>query len=155
MADENKIMEELTGKFDYLKGAVTVKRERRIFADVPADKIGDVFDYVVKNMQFLNLSAITGLDENSVFGIVYHLNKKGKTVLSLKITVPRENPAINTVTGYFPSADAYERELIDLLGIKVEGLSQGHHYPLPDNWPAGEYPLRKDWKESACDAPKE
>ncbi len=148
MSDENKITEELTGKFGYLNGAVTVKRERRVFAAVPADKIGEVFDYVVKDMRFLNLSAITGLDEGSVFGVVYHLNKKGKTVLSLKITVPRENPAINTVTGYFPSADAYERELVDLLGIKVEGMALGNHYPLPDNWPAGEYPLRKDWQKS-------
>jgi Ni,Fe-hydrogenase III component G len=35
---------------------------------------------------------------------------------------------------------------VDLLGIKVNGLASGHRYPLPDNWPKGEYPLRKDWK---------
>ncbi|MDD5679724.1 MAG: NADH-quinone oxidoreductase subunit C, partial [Candidatus Omnitrophica bacterium] len=61
--------------------------------------------------------------------------------------IPRENPAVKTVTEYFHAADAYERELTDLLGIKVEGLPPGHRYPLPDNWPAGQYPLRKDWKE--------
>lgn len=147
MSDEKKITEELTNKFSCLKDTVTVKRERRIFADVPADKFRDVFDYAVKDMQFSNLSAITGLDEGGAFGVVYHLNKKGKTVLSLKIVIPRENPAVKTVTEYFPAADAYERELTDLLGIKVEGLPPGHRYPLPDNWPAGQYPLRKDWKE--------
>ena len=47
----------------------------------------------------------------------------------------------------FPAAEIYERELIDLLGAKVAGLPEGKRYPLPDDWPAGEYPLRKDWKQ--------
>ena len=33
-----------------------------------------------------------------------------------------------------------------MFGVKVEGLPAGRHYPLPEDWPQGEYPLRKDWK---------
>jgi Ni,Fe-hydrogenase III component G len=51
------------------------------------------------------------------------------------------------VTDRFPSAHIYERELIDLLGAKVEGLPPGNRYPLTDDWPKDQYPLRKDWKE--------
>jgi Ni,Fe-hydrogenase III component G len=40
---------------------------------------------------------------------------------------------------------------MDLLGIKVEGLPEGRRYPLPDNWPQGQYPLRKDWDPSVLD----
>jgi len=53
---------------------------------------------------------------------------------------------IKTITDIFPPADIYERELEDLLGAKVDGLGDGKRYPLPDDWPKGEYPLRKDWK---------
>ena len=35
---------------------------------------------------------------------------------------------------------------MDLLGIKVNGLAEGQRYPLPEDWPKGDYPLRKDWK---------
>jgi Ni,Fe-hydrogenase III component G len=35
---------------------------------------------------------------------------------------------------------------MDLLGAQVEGLPAGRRYPLPEDWPQGEYPLRKDWK---------
>jgi membrane-bound hydrogenase subunit beta len=35
---------------------------------------------------------------------------------------------------------------MDLLGIQVEGIPPGRHYPLPEGWPEGQYPLRKDWK---------
>jgi Ni,Fe-hydrogenase III component G len=67
-------------------------------------------------------------------------------MLNLKTHLSRENPSLDTITSYFPSADIYERELMDLLGIQVTGLGAGQHYPLADNWPKGQFPLRKDWK---------
>jgi len=39
-----------------------------------------------------------------------------------------------------------------MLGVQIEGLPPGKRYPLPDNWPAGQYPLRKDWKTEMLDA---
>ena len=47
----------------------------------------------------------------------------------------------------FPGAELYERELVDMFGISVEGLPAGNRYPLPDDWPQGQHPLRKDWKK--------
>ena len=38
---------------------------------------------------------------------------------------------------------------MDLLGFQVQGLTEGSRYPLPDVWPAGQYPLRKDWSAEA------
>jgi membrane-bound hydrogenase subunit beta len=145
--NEQKIKQELEDKFTYLKDAVIIKRKGRIFAQVPLDKFKEVFVYAVKQMHFLALSAITGLDRgDGVFEVIYHLNQEGKVLLNLKVSLNKEDPEINSVTLVCPSADIYERELMDLLGIKVNGLAAGSRYPLPDNWPKGEYPLRKDWK---------
>ena len=55
----------------------------------------------------------------------------------------------------FPAAHIYERELVDLLGAKVEGLPPGNRYPLPDDWPEVQYPLRKDWKQESSGLPQE
>ena len=145
---EEKIKQELEDKFSYLKDAVIIKRKGRIFAKVPLNKFNEVFVYAVKQMQFLALSAITGLDLGDGFEVIYHLHREGKVLLNLSVVLDKENPEVKSVTGYCPSADIYERELVDLLGIKVSGLASGHRYPLPDNWPEGEYPLRKDWKDS-------
>ena len=46
----------------------------------------------------------------------------------------------------FPGAEPYERELADMFGIKIDGLKPGRRYPLPDDFPADQHPLRKDWK---------
>lgn len=146
MTGEEKIKQELIEKFNGLKDSIVIKRERRIFVDVAREQWLQVFDYLVKNMQFSMLSAITGLDEGNTFGVIYHVSRDGCILLNLKTRLSRENPSLDTITSYFPSADIYERELMDLLGIQVTGLGAGQHYPLADNWPKGQFPLRKDWK---------
>jgi NADH:ubiquinone oxidoreductase subunit C len=146
MLEEN-IRQELEKKFGYLKDKIIIQRPRRIFVEAAQGIFFEILDYLVKEMGFCAISAITGMDEGSTFAVIYHLNRQGSIILSLRIRIERVDPKVKTVTGYFLEADAYERELEDLLGIKVEGLAPGHRYPLPDNWPGGEFPLRKDWKE--------
>jgi Ni,Fe-hydrogenase III component G len=150
MSLEENIKNELEGKFSYLAGAIVVQRQRRIFVDIPKDNFTEVFEYLINTCQFSILSAITGMDEgNNMFSVMYHLGRETGQMCMARIHIPRENLLIKTVTGYFPSAEAYEREMVDLLGIQVEGLAPGHRYPLPDNWPQGEFPLRKEWKLEA------
>ena len=93
------------------------------------------------------LCGITGLDEGITLGFIYHIAREDGIMLNIKVSVDKNNPAIKTITGYFPGADIYERELMDLLGAKVDGLPAGNRYPLSDDWPVDEYPLRKDWKK--------
>ncbi|HOX23992.1 MAG TPA: NADH-quinone oxidoreductase subunit C, partial [Elusimicrobiales bacterium] len=88
---------------------------------------------------------ITGLDEGSNFAALYHV-VSGGIVLSLRALVPAASPVLPTVSDLFPGDEDFERELVDLFGFKVEGLKEGRRYPLPDDWPANQYPLRKSWK---------
>jgi Ni,Fe-hydrogenase III component G len=146
MQDEEKIIEGLTSKFPSINGNIQIKRERRIFADVPKELLPDIFKYANENLDFNQLCTITGMDEVETYTVVYHLCRNGSIVLNLKTHLTKDNPVIRSIIDYFPAAEMYEREMEDLLGIKVAGLPPGHNYPLPDNWPAGEHPLRKDWK---------
>ena len=146
LSKELRIQHELVDKFPSLKDKVTVTRVRRLFAHAPAAEIEQVFDYVVKKMGFPILGAITGLDEGPTLGLIYHLAQENGIVLNLSTSVPKEKPVLKSVTPYFPAADVYEREVVDLLGFQIEGLPKGSRYPLTDDWPVGQYPLRKDWK---------
>jgi Ni,Fe-hydrogenase III component G len=146
LSRELRIQHELTEKFPCLKDQVRVARVRRIWANAPAAELPQIFEYVVRNMNFPILATITGLDEGATLRLIYHLAQNNGIVLNLSVSVPKEKPVLKTVTPYFPSADAYEREVIDLLGFQIEGLPKGYRYPLTDDWPAGQYPLRKDWK---------
>ncbi|MDD5085542.1 MAG: NADH-quinone oxidoreductase subunit C [Candidatus Omnitrophica bacterium] len=145
MGQEEKIREGFLAAFGYLQDKITIQRSRRIFVTVDIEKFAEVFDFAVKKLGFSVLCVITGLDEGDRLTFIYHLDDGSGVMLNLKTGVSKERPVIKTVTEYFPSAEVYERELVDLLGAKVEGLLPGYRYPLPDGWPSGEYPLRKDW----------
>lgn len=151
LSNETTIQQELCERFDCLKDQIRVQRARRIFAHVPEANVLEVFEYAVKKLNFTILATMTGLDEGATLGVIYHLAQESGIVLNLATSVPKDKPVLKTVTSYFPAADAYERELVDLLGFQIEGLPQGNRYPLPDDWPAGQYPLRKDWKTDMLD----
>jgi NADH:ubiquinone oxidoreductase subunit C len=152
MSDEQAIITQLTQKFPFLEGKIRTPRERRIFAEAPADKVREIFDHAVAQMGFTILCTITGLDLGENMGVIYHLSRTSGEVLNLQTSVPKAKPVIQTVTGAYPAADCYERELVDLLGFEVQGLPPGNRYPLPDGWPDGQYPLRKDWKSEVLAA---
>jgi membrane-bound hydrogenase subunit beta len=146
MTKEEIIQNDLVKKFPFLEGNVRVQRVRRMYATVSYDKFKNVFESLIKDFGFILLCTITGLDEGTVFSLMYHMAKPDGTVLSIKTSAPKEKPVFETVSKYFPDADIYEREVMDLFGVTVTGLPPGKRYPLPDDWPEGQYPLRKDWK---------
>lgn len=93
------------------------------------------------------LAAITGLDlgaEAATLEALYHFCA-GTAVVTLRVRVPYADAAVPTVCGVIPSAMFYERELEEMLGIKVRGASYEGHLFLPEGWPDNVYPLRKDY----------
>ena len=143
--DEN-IKQQLIQQFPALAEKIRVTRPRRIFVDLAVEEFVKVFEYAKNKMGFNHLCTITGLDELDKFSLIYHLAHDGGVLLNIKISVSHDNPVVDSVISYFPGAQIYERELVDLFGIQVKGLPEGMRYPLTDDWPTDEHPLRKDWK---------
>ncbi len=146
MTVEEDIKQALVKKFNYLEPSIRIPRQRRIFLEVNRENFQIVFEYIAKELKFSHLCTITGLDENENLSFIYHLVQDPGVLINLKVSVPKDNPVIKSVISIFPGAEIYERELIDLFGAKVEGLPEGNRYPLTDDWPKEEFPLRKDWR---------
>jgi len=144
MAKEEDIREELLKQFSFLEGSLNIVRPRRISLQVSSEVFLQVLAFVSQKLSFKHLCTITGVDEGQDLGLIYHLSDESGIVINIKMNVPKANPVLKTITDIFPSADIYERELMDLLGARVQGLAQGHRYPLTDDWPACQFPLRKD-----------
>ena len=146
MAKEENIVQELVRRFTYLEGKVEIRRPRRISLEVDYAHFLEVFDFSVKALKFPHLCTITGLDERDNLSFIYHLAEDSGILLNIKTSVPKSNPQLDTVIKYFPGAEVYVREVVDLFGAKVKGLPSGHRYPLTDEWPTDQFPLSKDWK---------
>jgi Ni,Fe-hydrogenase III component G len=94
------------------------------------------------------LSAITGLDHGPAAGaieVLYHFCS-GAAVVTLRVRLPRDGASVPSVCGVIPSASFFERELGEMLGLTVAGTPNPDRLFLPDDWPEGTYPLRKDFQ---------
>ena len=92
------------------------------------------------------LSAITGLDpgvETGQLEVLYHFCA-GAAIITLRVRVPRESGTVPSLCEIIPSAEVFERELSEMFGIGVTGLHTPERLYLPDDWPDGVHPLRKD-----------
>ena len=143
---EQEVVDLILERFPVLIGHIHIQRKGRIRLDALEREIFDeLFVYAVQEVGFSTFHMLLGLDDEENFGVSYALSNADHIILLLKETVPKSAPIIHSVCDLFPNALWHEREIVDLFGIVVEGLPEGPRYPLPDNWPEGNYPLRKDW----------
>jgi membrane-bound hydrogenase subunit beta len=149
----SEVKQALESRFGYLQDKIREQNERRLWVDVEYSRFLEVFDYAYNELGFKALCTITGLDEGERLAFIYHLYRGG-LILNLKTSIQKDKESIRTIIEYFPGALIYERELVDLLGVKVTGMPEGIRYPLPDDWPANQYPLRKNWDPAVLDQGK-
>ncbi len=149
MTCDEKVMQELQSRFALPADKIKRQRARRLWAEVEYGQFRPLLEHAVSTLGFSALCTLTGLDDGDRLGLIYHLASPEGTVLSVKTAVPMSAPIFNTITDLFPAAEDYEKEIVDLLGGQVQGLQPGFRYPLTDDWPADQHPLRKSWKAPA------
>ena len=103
----------------------------------------------LQSQELQHLSTIVGLHENGNLTSYYPLStpRTGAPfarAIHVKTTVPVDNPVMQSIEDLFPVANVYERELTDLFGIEFTGVGSRDVLLLPDDFPTGYYPLRKD-----------
>lgn len=98
-----------------------------------------------EKLRFDNLMCISGVDEISHLDLVYHLSSYAyRHRLGIKVSLPRENPKIPSVTPLWPGADWHEREAYDLYGVIFENHPDLRRILLPEDWEG--FPMRKDYR---------
>lgn len=124
---------------------VRIVNNRRLFATSDKQHLKNILT-TLKVAGVAHLSTITGVDLGNAVEVIYHFDCR-PAMLNLKIPLPKDDLKIFTITNIFPGAVLYERDLIEMLGVKVEGHPDPRRLFLPDDWPEGVYPLRKEIKE--------
>jgi membrane-bound hydrogenase subunit beta len=127
-------------------GDVRIINDRCLFATSDRQKFKDLLR-TLRATGITHISMITGLDLGDVVEVIYHFDCR-PTMLNLKIQLPKDGLKVPTITDVFPGAILYERDLMEMLGVKVEGHPDPRRLFMPDDWPEGVYPLRKEYKEA-------
>jgi len=117
-----------------------------IIVEVPREYLRNVAKVVHDDLDAY-VRTCAGCDEREVAGIyaVYHilgLDNYGANVV-IKVPVPEDDVKVPTIADIAPGAGWCELEFRDLVGIDLSGRPT-HRLVLPDDWPDGLYPLRRD-----------
>ena len=123
---------------------LNVPRTRKAYILLKPESHRNAISLLLKHVKDAELSTISGVDLGNAIELNYHMACGG--VVTLKIRVSREKPVTQTITDILPGANLYEREVFDLLGVVFEGHPNLERLMLPESWPQGDYPLRRDWK---------
>jgi len=113
-----------------------------------------IFKKVIKHLvdyQFPHLAVVSGNDLGKNIELIYHFSVNFGTrleeiSLNIAVEVPKSKPEIETICDYIPGALITEREKQEFLGIKVIGIPDNRRLFLPDDFPEGVYPWRKNEK---------
>jgi NADH-quinone oxidoreductase subunit B/C/D len=130
--------------------------------EVPAGRLKEVLRYLKTEARprFRRLDDLTAVDESARrrpsgtadFTLVYHLlsfEPAGR--LRLKVPLGGDAPHSPTVTDIWPSANWYEREVFDLMGVHFDGHPNLRRLIMPHDWQG--HPLRKCHPGRATEMP--
>lgn len=98
-------------------------------------------------LRFDFLMCLSGVDNNDkTLSAVYHLaSMEHKHKITLRVTVPKEAPHVQTVERVWRTADWHERETFDLVGIIFDGHHDLRRILCPYDWEG--HPLQKDYEQ--------
>ena len=110
--------------------------------------------------RYRRLNDLTAIDESARrqrgaypdYTLVYQLLSFDPAArIRLKVPLKGKDPAAASVTGIWPSANWYEREVFDLFGIRFEGHPNLKRLLMPMDWEG--HPLRKSHPGRATEMP--
>jgi len=117
--------------------------------------VGDVLTFLKKGITnpFSMLYDLTAIDERNrkssngeidhSFTLVYHLLSFDRNQdIRIKVDLKDEFPTHPSITGLWPMANWYEREVYDMFGITFTGHPHLRRILMPQNWKG--HPLRKE-----------
>ncbi|MGD8543093.1 MAG: NADH-quinone oxidoreductase subunit B/C/D [Desulfobacteraceae bacterium] len=130
--------------------------------EIPAGRLKEVLRYLKTEAhpRFRRLDDLTAVDESARrrpagdadFTLVYQLlsfEPAGR--LRLKVPLKGDAPHCPTVTDIWPSANWYEREVFDLMGVHFDGHPNLRRLIMPHDWQG--HPLRKGHPGRATEMP--
>ena len=123
-------------KYDREEMTITVARENVVAACEALKAAGYNF--------FEDVTAVDWAPGEPRFQITYHILSHGlKQRIRLVARLDGDDAAIDSITGVWPAANFYEREIFDLFGVHFGGHPNLRRIMMPEDWQG--YPLRKDY----------
>jgi len=119
-----------------------------IWIDIDRDLLKPAIKTLM-SLHFPHLSVVSGSDTGDAIRLLYHFSiyygrKHGEYMVTFTILLPKTDLTVPTISDLIPGAVFTEREKQEFFGIHVVDIPDSRRLFLPDDFPEGVYPWRKD-----------
>lgn len=140
-------LNQLRGKFGAVIERADLPSDGRLFVHITPAAVRDFCAHLFRELDARYVISLGADDRpfSGTFLVAHHFAFDGDHVLvSVLASLPGDAPRVDSITPLVPAANWAEREMRDLVGIEPVGHTYPKRLVLPDGWPEGNHPLRKD-----------
>ena len=124
---------------------------KRVWAEIDKNQFKKAVEFLCELYPMPHFSVASGYDMGETIELIYHFaigfgGKLDEFIFSLKVVLPKNDLVLESITDLIPGALISERELQEMLGVKIKGIPDSRRLFLPKEIPKGVYPWRKDNK---------
>ena len=123
------------------------KSPKRIYVEIKPESITKLSKFIFRNLG-ARFNIASGVDVRYHIEILYHFTiEEINLLISVRVKLPKDKLEIDSIANIIKGANWIEREINEMLGINFKGHPNLKKLLLPDEWPEGVYPLRRDYDE--------
>ena len=146
---ENGSLWALRDRFPEVLGNFQEHVKDQLLTNIPREEVAPITSYAVNQLgaRFVISVATDMRERTGDFCVSYVLAfDKEKKFLILQSHLPANDLRVTSITPEVPAANWAEREAQDLLGVVPVGHPDPRRLVLPDDFPAGIHPLRREFE---------
>ncbi len=144
----NAIRSGVSADFDLHEGTLKDLRPGELVADVSSAELPAIADRAARHAggRLATLFATDEREQNGRFAVhhVWFLPSR-KTFLRVRAEIDATAAVFPSISGRHPSANWFEREVQDFFGLTPAGHPNPYPVAVHDDWPDGQWALRKDF----------
>ncbi|NWF78055.1 MAG: NADH-quinone oxidoreductase subunit C [Chloroflexi bacterium] len=136
--------------------ALKKNKFRSIWVEVKQSAFRNAVEHICYLQKYPHLAIISSSDLGSEVELIYHFTiyygyHLEELSLGLRVKLLKSDLRIPTITDLIPGAIFTERETQEMMGVEVVGIPDKRRLFLPEDFPEGAYPWRKDEKGPPSD----
>ncbi len=142
---EDDLIQQIKDKFSDKLIDLEQPSNRRVYLEIRPADIKEIINYMVNDFK-ARFVIMSGVDTAKGVEILYHLSfdHTGQMVTVRTLLPDKNKLEIESITSIVKGAHWIEREIFEMLGVEFLGHPNLKRLLLSEDWPQGNYPLRRE-----------
>ncbi|MBU1912079.1 MAG: NADH-quinone oxidoreductase subunit C [Candidatus Omnitrophica bacterium] len=141
---QEAIIQNIKVRSDKDLSEVIHKSKNRVYCTINKNILPQIARYLF-NEEKARFSIASGVDTRKAVEILYHFSiDEIGLIVTLRVILDKSNLEVESLTPLMKCAEWIEMEIHEMLGVNFKGHPNLKHLLLKDDWPKGNYPLRRD-----------